>query len=116
MAIKNTPQELYDNKISPTHAENTIKKTTAKINFGLLEKPCNKDKKSHVFESLCECGSYQVEEGGTISVIEQIATERKERRGLLDGEHCVDLIDKPTSRTLNVLTTTATTKLCDGSP
>ena len=94
--------DLYSQEISPNSEENiAIKKNIANISFGLLEKSCNKNRNSQVFDSLRECRSHQSDQGGTISVIEQ-----RENSGDI---HYID-----TGRKLFVLTKTQTNKLCDG--
>ena len=51
--------------------DNTVKKTIANTNFGMLAKGINKKQRSFIFSTYEECKFYQAKYGGEISVVRQ---------------------------------------------
>ena len=57
--------------------ETYIKKLIGNINFGLLEKSCNKKVMSHIYDTLEEAREQQVRFGGTINTLQQFMETEK---------------------------------------
>jgi hypothetical protein len=65
--------ELFKMRISlDSNKENYIKKLSANVNIGLLEKCFNKKSRGYLFQDRSECQHYQAKMGGTIQVIHKI--------------------------------------------
>ena len=79
--------ELWKTKISEDkEVDNSVKKTIANTNFGMLEKGINRKQKSFLFSTYEECKYYQVQYGGHITVIKQYeekATDYTDRKSVV---------------------------------
>ena len=86
-------KKTVDNDSWSTDLETQLKKTTANVVFGLMEKGKQTAQKSQVFSSLKEALNYQNDYGGKISILHEVAYDEDDEECYVPKYYILTVLD-----------------------